>query len=72
LMCKIKNVPFDERGYNYLIKEWYIKYNRNPRFVHPRDLLNQMKDIANYLGVEVTFSSKELIDRAAASYFVEL
>jgi len=72
LMCKIKGVPFDERGYNYLIKEWYIKFNRNPRFVHPRDLLNQMKDIANYLGVDTSMGSKELIDRAAASYFVEL
>jgi hypothetical protein len=72
LMCKIKKVPFDERGYNYLIKEWYVKFNRAPRFVHPRDLLNQMHDIANYLGVEVTMSTKEVIDRAAESYFVEL
>jgi predicted ATPase with chaperone activity len=72
LMCKIRNVPFDERGYNYLIKEWYIKHNRSPRFVHPRDLLNQMKDIANYLGVDPTMASKELLDRACDSYFVEL
>lgn len=72
LMCKLKNVPFDERGYNYLIKEWYLKFNRSPRFVHPRDLLNQMNDISNYLGVENTLSNKDLIDRAADSYFVEL
>ncbi|MGJ3237777.1 MAG: ATP-binding protein [Anaerolineae bacterium] len=72
LMCKIRNVPFDERGYNYLIKEWYLKHNRPPRFVHPRDLLNQMYDIANYLGTEITMSNRELIDRAADSYFVEL
>jgi predicted ATPase with chaperone activity len=72
LMCKIKNVPFSERGFTYLIKEWYLKYNRALRFVHPRDLLNQMHDIANYLGVEVSMDSKEIIDRAAESYFVEL
>lgn len=72
LMCKVKDVPFSERGYSYLIKEWYVKYNRAPRFVHPRDLLNQMHDIANYLGVEVSMDSKEVIDRAAESYFVEL
>ncbi|MDQ7025054.1 MAG: ATP-binding protein [Anaerolineae bacterium] len=72
LMCKLKKIPFDEKGYNYLIKEWYIKFNRNPRFVHPRDLLNQMSDIARYLGVENTLANKELIDRAADSYFVEL
>jgi predicted ATPase with chaperone activity len=72
LMCKLKNVPFDEAGYNYLIKEWYIKFNRDPRFVHPRDLLNQMRDICNYLGVPISMNNKEVIDRAAASYFVEL
>lgn len=72
LMCKITNIPFDERGYNYLIKEWYLKFNRAPRFVHPRDLLNQMSDISNYMGVENTLGNKELIDRAADSYFVEL
>lgn len=72
LMCKIKKVPFDEKGYNYLIKEWYLKFNRAPRFVHPRDLLNQMGDISNYMGVNNTMGNRELIDRAADSYFVEL
>lgn len=71
LMCRIKKVPFDEKGLAYLIKEWYFKYNRDFRFVHPRDLLNQLKDMADYLGVPVELT-KDLIDRAAASYFVEL
>lgn len=72
LMCKIKNIPFDQAGLVYLIKEWYRKYNRDLRFVHPRDLLSQMQDIADYLERPVTMSDKDLIDRAAASYFVEL
>jgi predicted ATPase with chaperone activity len=72
LMCRIKKVPFDQRGLAYLIKEWYFKYNRDFRFVHPRDLLSQMHDIADYMDVPVTMANKELIDRAAASYFVEL
>lgn len=72
LMCRIKKTPFDEVGYKHLIKEWYIKFNRDPRFVHPRDLLAQMNDIANYLGVTNTLANTDLIDRAAASYFVEL
>ena len=72
LMCRVKDVPFDPRGLAYLIKEWYIKHNRDLRFVHPRDLLSQMRDIADYLGVAPTMANKDLIDRAAASYFVEL
>lgn len=71
LMCRIKKVPFDEKGLAYLIKEWYFKYNRDFRFVHPRDLLNQLQDMADYLGVPIELT-KDLIDRAAASYFVEL
>lgn len=72
LMCRIKKVPFSERGLAYLIKEWYQKYNRDLRFVHPRDLLSQLQDIADYIGVPPTMDNQELIDRAAASYFVEL
>jgi hypothetical protein len=72
LMCRVKKVPFDERGFVYLIREWYQKFNRNLRFVHPRDLLSQMTDIAAYMGVAPTMGNKELLDRAAASYFVEL
>ncbi|MGB1286504.1 MAG: ATP-binding protein [Aggregatilineales bacterium] len=72
LMCRITKVPYDESSLAYLIKEWYHKYSRPYRFVHPRDLLSQMKDIAAYMGVEVTMSNRELIDRAAESYFVEL
>ncbi len=72
LMCHNMNVPFDERGYKYLVQKWYVKFSRDPRFVHPRDILSQIRDIANYLGVAPTMGHPELIDRAAASYFVEL
>lgn len=72
LMCRIRKVEFDERGYEYLLEKWYRKFARDFRFVHPRDLLSQMKDIADYMGVPCEMSNFELIDRAAASYFVEL
>jgi hypothetical protein len=72
LMCRIRKIPFDEGGYAYLLKKWYVKFARDFRFVHPRDLLSQMKDIAAYMEVPPDMSNTELIDRAAASYFVEL
>lgn len=71
LMCRVKKIPFDERGLAYLIREWYQKYDRDLRFVHPRDLLSQLQDAADYLGVEPRMT-KDLLDRAAISYFVEL
>ncbi len=71
LMCKVMKVPFDERGLAYLIREWYQKYDRDLRFVHPRDILSQLQDAADYLGVEPRMT-KDLLDRAASSYFVEL
>ncbi len=71
IMCRIKQVPYDEQGLAYLLKEWYINHDRDLRMVHPRDLLSQLIDIADYMDVEPILT-KELIDRAAASYFVEL
>jgi hypothetical protein len=41
------------------------------RASHPRDLCDQILDISRYMSVEATMS-RDLLDRAAASYFVEL
>jgi len=66
-----KNVKYNDQGLAYLLQEWYIKRNRKLRASHPRDLCDQLLDIARYLGVE-PIMNRELIDRAADSYFVEL
>ncbi len=70
-MADAKKIPFNEQSLAYLIREHYIKAKRPPRACHPRDLLDQIIDIARYLSVPPTMS-QELIDRAAASYFVDL
>jgi predicted ATPase with chaperone activity len=66
-----KGVLFNDEGLAYLLQEWYIKPERKLRASHPRDICDQILDIARYLSVEPTMS-KDLIDRAASSYFVEL
>lgn len=71
IMCRVMKVPYDEKGLAYLLKEWYINHDRDLRMVHPRDLLSQLLDIAGYLDTPPELTP-ELIDRAAASYFVEL
>jgi predicted ATPase with chaperone activity len=69
--CDAKRVPYDEAGLKYLIQEWYINRERSFRAVHPRDILDQLLDIARYLNRPPQLT-KELIDRACESYFVKL
>jgi hypothetical protein len=64
-------VTYNDQGLAYLLQEWYIKRNRKLRASHPRDLCDQILDISRYMNVEPTMS-RDLIDRAALSYFVEL
>ncbi len=70
-VCAAKGIKYDEQALAYLIKEWYISKNRALRAVHPRDLINQLIDIATYLNKPPVLT-KEMIDRSAASYFVNL
>lgn len=71
IMCQVKRIPYDEKGLAYLIQEHYLKKNRPLRAVHPRDVLDQLLDIARYLNQPPQLT-KELIDRAADAYFVDL
>jgi predicted ATPase with chaperone activity len=70
-VCEAKRVPYDEKGLAYLLQEWYLKHNRNMRSVHPRDIVDQLIDIARYLN-QPPGLTKELLDQAASAYFVDL
>ncbi|MBN1887741.1 MAG: hypothetical protein JW850_07110 [Thermoflexales bacterium] len=70
-VCQAKGVPYDENGFLYLAKTHYHEAKRPWRAVHPRDLIDQLLDIAAYLNMPSTMS-KDLIDRACAAYFVKL
>jgi len=66
-----KSMQYDDRALAYLLQEHYIKSHRKLRAVHPRDLIEQMVDIARYLNLPMVMT-KDLIDRACDAYFVEL
>ena len=66
-----KDITYSDTGLAYLLQEWYIKRVRKLRASHPRDLCDQILDIARYLSVEPAMT-RDLLDRAAESYFVEL
>ena len=66
-----KNMQYDDRALAYLLQEYYIKPRRKLRAVHPRDLIEQMVDVARYFDLPMVMT-KDLIDRACDAYFVEL
>ncbi len=70
-VAAVKGIIYSDDALAYLLQEWYIKPSRKLRASHPRDLCDQILDIAHYLAVEPVMS-KEMIDKAAESYFVEL
>ncbi len=70
-VANAKGVQYSDQGLAYLLQEWYIKRARKLRASHPRDLCDQIIDISRYLTVEPAMT-RDLIDRSATAYFVEL
>ncbi len=66
-----KGVKYNDQGLAYLLQEWYIKPNRKLRASHPRDICDQILDIARYMSIEPAMT-RELLDRAAGAYFVDI
>ncbi len=66
-----KGVIYDDQGLGYLLQEWYVKRGRKLRASHPRDICDQIIDIANFMSLEPSMTT-ELIKRAAEAYFVEI
>ena len=69
--AKQKSIPYNDQGLAYFLQEWYIKPNRKLRASHPRDICDQILDISRYLSVEPSMD-REMLDRAAEAFFVEL
>jgi len=70
-VAREKGVAYSDQGLAYLLQEWYIKRGRKLRASHPRDLCDQILDVARYRSVEPAMT-KELLDQAAEAYFVDL
>jgi predicted ATPase with chaperone activity len=70
-VAKAKGVKYNDQGLAYLLQEWYIKRNTKLRASHPRDICDQILDIAGFMSQEPVMT-RDLLDRAAAAYFVKL
>ncbi|MBE4749354.1 ATPase [Corallococcus sp. ZKHCc1 1396] len=69
MMCKKRGVPYDARAIDYLIDEHYKPTRRPFAACQPRDLLDQVIDMANYQGSSPRLEPS-LLDAAVRSYFV--
>ena len=70
-VCTEKQIDFDQDILNYLFDHHYQRKHCSLLPCHPRDLLGIAQDKALYLGNPARLS-KELIDWAWESYFVQL
>jgi hypothetical protein len=68
-VCKKRNVEYDEAAITWLIAAHYKPTNRPFAACQPRDLLDQVIDIANYRG-EPPALTGDLLDAAVNNYFV--
>ena len=69
--CAARNIDLIPEAFVYLMQKHYIGAHRNLRSCHPRDLLDQIVDIAGYFGARPALT-KQWIDAACDSYFSEL
>lgn len=67
--CRSRGIKFNRTAFIHLLHQFYHKHGRPLRACHPRDLLDQLVDFANYRG-EPPRMTVRAIDRAARSYFV--
>ena len=70
LNCRRRNLKFHQVMVAYLQRRHYGPAGRPLRACHPRDILDQVTALCRYRGVEPAIT-RELLDAACASYFVD-
>ncbi|HEX7586866.1 MAG TPA: ATP-binding protein, partial [Anaerolineae bacterium] len=64
-----RTIPYSDDCLQHIIMEYYVKCKRRPRGVHPRDLLDELVDVAHFQQVPPIMSI-EMMDQACRSYFL--
>jgi hypothetical protein len=71
IMCRARGVAYVREGFVHLMREWYAKPKRDLKNSHPRDILDQLLDIAKYKRLEPR-ATPEMVDMACSAYFADL
>lgn len=70
LVCHNYGLAYNDEAVHYLLSEYYEPYERPMDACHPRDLVEQIMDIARYQDIPPALTPENL-DRACKTYFVE-
>lgn len=71
IMCQVGGVEYTKEGFVHMVREWYLKPKRDFKNSHPRDILDQLLDIAKYKCLRPV-TTPEMVDRACSAYFADL
>lgn len=69
-VCRDREIAFNEQALHFLKKQYELDPDRRPRGVHPRDIIDELIDVASYRGVDPVLSP-ELLEEACSSYFLK-
>jgi hypothetical protein len=71
MVCQERQVEYTKEGFVHLVREWYVKPQRGFKNCHPRDIVDQLMDIAKFKRLKPV-ATPEMIDRACSAYFADL
>lgn len=69
--CASRKLDLTPEAFVYLMQKHYIAENRGLRCCHPRDIVDQIWDIATFFGIRPALT-EQLMDAACAGYFADL
>jgi predicted ATPase with chaperone activity len=67
--CAQNALTFAEAAVDHIYNEWYARRGIPARACHPRDILDHVRDMAQYFGTERTLTA-EVLDHACEAYFL--
>jgi len=70
MVCDEKGLPFDQRAIEEMLQTYYRPRHIQLRGCQPRDLVEQVLSLADYLGESRRLTAR-LLEAACASYFVD-
>ena len=69
--CAARGIEYDSQAVEYLYENYYDRYGILPRACHPRDIVNQVSDLAQYLEVEASLAT-QMLKLACGAYFLDM